>query len=63
MPSETDGDRLSASDLDPTSNPVRWRILFVQLVAIFMSLIGVSIVNVALPTIRDSLGASQSVLQ
>ncbi|MFG0333471.1 MAG: MFS transporter [Maioricimonas sp. JB049] len=31
-----------------------------QLVAIFMSLIGVSIVNVALPTIRDSLGASQT---
>lgn len=47
----------------PSPDPVRWRILFVLLVAIFMSLIGVSIVNVALPTIRESLGATQSDLQ
>ncbi|EAR21562.1 putative permease of the major facilitator superfamily protein [Nitrococcus mobilis Nb-231] len=45
------------------SDPVRWRILFVLLVAIFMSLISVSIVNVALPAIHDGLGASQSDLQ
>lgn len=61
--SENGGDRDSASDVDPTPDPLRWRILFVQLVAIFMSLVGVSIVNVALPTIRESLGASESDLQ
>lgn len=44
-------------------DPARWRILFVLLIAIFMSLVGVSIVNVALPTIRDSLDASQADLQ
>lgn len=61
--SETDRDILSAPDADPTTDPVRWRILFVLLVAIFMSLIGVSIVNVALPSIREGLDASQSDLQ
>lgn len=61
--SETGGNLRAVPDADPTPDPVRWRILFVQLAAIFMSLIGVSIVNVALPTIRDSLGASQSDLQ
>jgi MFS family permease len=35
----------------------------VLLVAIFMSLVGVSIVNVALPTIQSSLGASHSDVQ
>lgn len=48
---------------DPTADPVRWRILFVLIVTIFMTLIGVSIVNVALPSIRVGLGASQSDLQ
>ncbi len=48
---------------DPTTDPIRWRILFVLLVTIFMTLIGVSIVNVALPSIRVGLGASQSDLQ
>lgn len=42
---------------------VRWRILAVLLTVIFMSLIGVSIVNVALPTIQQDLGASQADLQ
>lgn len=44
-------------------DPVRWRVLMVLLLAIFMSLIGVSIVNVALPAIQHSLDASQSDLQ
>lgn len=48
---------------DLTTDPVRWRVLAVLLVAIFMSLIGVSIVNVALPSIERGLGASQSDLQ
>lgn len=41
----------------------RWRILAVLLGVIFMSLIGVSIVNVALPSIQRGLEADQSDLQ
>lgn len=37
--------------------------LAVLLVAIFMSLVGVSIVNVALPSIQQGLGASQPQIQ
>lgn len=46
-----------------TPDTVRWRVLWVLLIAIFMSLISVSIVNVALPAIQDGLGASESDLQ
>ena len=45
------------------ADPRRWRILWVLLLAIFMSLVNVSIVNVALPSIERGLGASQSDLQ
>lgn len=45
------------------TDAVRWRILAVLLTVIFMSLVGVSIVNVALPTIQQDLGASQADLQ
>ncbi|WP_313137366.1 MFS transporter [Paracoccus jeotgali] len=55
--------RRSAATDDPTADPVRWRILFVLLVTIFMTLVGVSIVNVALPSIRQGLNASQADLQ
>ena len=44
-------------------DPRRWRALGVCLVGGFMVLLDVSIVNVALPSIRDSLGASESELQ
>ncbi len=44
-------------------DPARWRVLSVLLVTIFMSLVGVSIVNVALPSIQQGLGASQSDIQ
>lgn len=44
-------------------DPRRWKALTVCLVAGFMSLLDVSIVNVALPSIRDGLDASQSDLQ
>ncbi|SEC49834.1 drug resistance transporter, EmrB/QacA subfamily [Paramicrobacterium humi] len=44
-------------------DPARWRILAVLLVVIFMSLISVSIVNVALPSIQSGLDASQSDIQ
>ena len=51
----------NASDL--SSDPVRWRILTVLLMAIFMSLMGVSVVNVTLASIQDALDASQSDIQ
>jgi len=50
-------------DGTPAEGADRWRILAVLLGVIFMSLIGVSIVNVALPSIQQGLGADQSDLQ
>ncbi|WP_129336382.1 MFS transporter [Cellulomonas endophytica] len=47
----------------PAPDPRRWRALSVCLAAGFMTLLDVSIVNVALPSIRDALGASESALQ
>lgn len=41
----------------------RWKILAVLLVTGFMSLVGVSIVNVALPSIQHGLGADNSQIQ
>ncbi|MEV4347948.1 MFS transporter [Actinoplanes sp. NPDC049596] len=46
-----------------TSDPQRWRALAVALVAGFMTLLDVSIVNVALPSIRDELHLSSGELQ
>ena len=46
-----------------SADPRRWRILAVLLATICMSLISVSIVNVALPSIAHGLNASQSDLQ
>lgn len=51
----------TATDL--SSDPVRWRVLAVLLMAIFMSLMSVSVVNVALASIQDALHASQSDIQ
>lgn len=48
---------------DNAQERLRWRILLVILGAIFMSLMSVSVVNVALASIREGLGASQSDLQ
>ncbi len=53
----------AVEDVDAVTDSRRWRILAVLLVAIFMSLVGVSIVNVALPSIQDGLDASESSLQ
>ncbi|MGH8962190.1 MAG: MFS transporter [Jatrophihabitantaceae bacterium] len=47
----------------PEPDPRRWRALAVCLVGGFMVLLDVSIVNVALPSIRVGLSASQSDLQ
>ncbi len=61
--SHTNIDQLADEQRDPTADPVRWRILAVLMVTIFMTLISVSIVNVALPSIRLGLDATQSDLQ
>jgi EmrB/QacA subfamily drug resistance transporter len=53
----------SGPDADYTPDPHRWRAFSVCLVVGFMSLLDVSIVNVALPSIQKSLGASSSELQ
>ena len=55
----TDGQRIPKY----TPDPRRWRVLMVLIVALFMSLIDVSIVNVALPSIQTGLNASHSELQ
>lgn len=49
--------------MTPEENRNRWKAFSVCLVAAFMTLLDVSIVNVALPSIRTGLGGSQSQLQ
>jgi EmrB/QacA subfamily drug resistance transporter len=44
-------------------HPARWRALTVSLIAAFMTLLDVSIVNVALPSIERDLGASAAAVQ
>ncbi len=51
------------SDESYTPDPRRWRALVVCLVAGFMTLLDVSIVNVALPSVAEGIGAGQSALQ
>ncbi len=60
MAVEPGSDRTDAAEV---SDAQRWRILWVLLVAIFMSLVGVSIVNVAIPSIQHGLSASDSDVQ
>jgi len=52
-----------AGPTDDTPDPRRWRALSVTLTAGFMSLLDVSIVAVALPSMRESLGASPAAIQ
>ncbi|TDQ36475.1 MFS transporter [Thiopseudomonas denitrificans] len=61
----TTAEQLSASSsaIADVQDPARWHILMVVLAAIFMSLMGVSIVNVALASIQQALHASQSDIQ
>lgn len=59
MQSKTGG----TEDFAANEDPRRWRILAILLTTIFMSLVSVSIVNVALPTIQHSLDATSSDLQ
>ena len=48
---------------DYTPHPHRWRILTVSLVIGFMALLDVSIVNVAIPSMRSGLDTSQGAIQ
>ncbi|WP_406288392.1 MFS transporter [Embleya sp. NBC_00896] len=50
-------------DGSPLPDPNRWKALAVCLIAGFITLLDVSIVNVALPSIREGLGASESEIQ
>ena len=51
------------TDGEPELDPRRWAALAVCVSALFITLLDVSIVNVALPSIRRSLGADPSELQ
>lgn len=52
-----------ADSAQPGPSPDRWKALSVCLIAGFMTLLDVSIVNVALPSIETGVGASSSALQ
>lgn len=54
---------LLSEDASFEPDPRRWRILFVLIVVLFMSLIDVGIVNVAIPSIQQGLGASDAEIQ
>ena len=47
----------------PHPDPLRWKALAVVCAAFFMTVLDVSIVNVALPSIQTDLGISSSSLQ
>ena len=64
MHDEVDHDRLRRRRTPPEApDPRRWRILAVTLVVGFMSLLDVTIVNVAIPSIQEGLDASASTVQ
>ncbi|TDP63583.1 EmrB/QacA subfamily drug resistance transporter [Bradymonas sediminis] len=50
-------------DASYTPDPHRWRLLGLLIVVLFMSLIDVGIVNVAVPSIQEGLGASDAEIQ
>jgi EmrB/QacA subfamily drug resistance transporter len=63
MSADARSDEVPAAYGQEGADPRRWKALTVCLVAGFMTLLDVSIVNVALPTIRTGLDAPQSTLQ
>src|SRR5690625_2310563 len=54
---------LNASPQNQEPDPLRWRILLVVLAAIFLTLMSVSVVNVALASIQKGLNATHSDIQ
>ena len=63
MSADARSDEVPAAYGQEGADPRRWKALTVCLVAGFMTLLDVSIVNVALPSIRTGLDAPQSTLQ
>src|SRR5690625_3368933 len=61
--SSTECQEIPAPNPELASEGDRWRILTVLLAAIVLSLIGVGIVNVALPSLQHDFGATESDLQ
>ena len=61
--SATEEKRAPAGPADDTPDPGRWRALSVTLTAGFLSLLDVSIVAVALPSMGEGLGASPAAIQ
>ncbi|WP_172122354.1 MULTISPECIES: DHA2 family efflux MFS transporter permease subunit [unclassified Devosia] len=53
----------ASAAMPDTADPRRWPALFVLLIANFMNLIDVTIVNVALPSMREGLGATDSQIE
>ncbi|MGB0102037.1 MAG: MFS transporter, partial [Nocardioides sp.] len=53
----------AARSADHEPDPRRWRILGVSLVIGFMALLDVTIVNVAIPSIREGLDTSTATVQ
>lgn len=62
-PGATEATIQSLGTYPPGEDPRRWRVLGVILTTIFMSLISVSIINVALPSIQQGLDATESDIQ
>ena len=63
FPADRQAHREDATPPDGTSDRTRWIALLVCCSALFMTLLDVSITNVALPSISDSTGAGPSQLQ
>lgn len=63
QPGATKATVQSPGTYPPGEDPRRWKVLGVILTTIFMSLISVSIINVALPSIQQGLGATESDIQ
>ncbi|GAA3102895.1 MFS transporter [Streptosporangium carneum] len=57
------GEAAATTERRPEADPRRWKALTVCLVSGFMTLLDISIVNVALPSIRGGLDSPQSDLQ
>lgn len=61
--SDADGPHAGGEESGHAPDPNRWRALWVTLVAGFMSLLDVTIVAVALPTIQRGLGTTPAQVQ